>query len=90
MNEFLTLIRMVEQFRMSNTSNHPLTMHHYRRNSSPESRPYALKAILAPAIQVNLPLPKQRASDPHRDQILILEEVNSCNHQSDVATNLPQ
>ena len=83
-------IGMIEQFRTSNTTNHPLTMHHYRRNSPPESRTHTLKAVLAPAIWVYPPPPRKRMSNPHRDWILILEEVNSCNHQPDVATELPQ
>ena len=84
------LIRIEEHFRTPSTLNHLLTTHHYRRNSSPEGGPYALEAILAPAIWVDLSSPRQRTSNPHRDWILILEEVISCNQQPDAATNLPQ
>ena len=82
-------IGMKECFRMSSTSNHLLTMYHGRRNSSPESHPNALEAILPPAVWIDFPVPRQRTHDPHRDQILILEEVISCDHQPDVAIDLP-
>ena len=70
-------IGMEKHFRMSSTLYRSLTTHHGRRNSSPKSSPNALKAVLAPAIQVDLPVPRQRMGDPHRDWILILEEVVS-------------
>ena len=80
---------MVEQFRMSSTMNCLLTTHCYRRNSSPESSPHTLETVLAPTVWICLPLPRKRMNTPHRDRILVLEEVNSCNHKPDVATDLP-
>ena len=83
------LIRMEEHFRITSTVHRLLTMYHSRRNSSPESRPNALKAILAPAICVDLPALRQRMSDPHRDQILVLEEVVSNGYQLSTTIDLP-
>ena len=81
---------MKERFRMSGTSHHLLTTHHCRRNRPPESSPNALKAVLTPAIGVNLDTPRKRPGDPHRDQILILEEVISSGYQLSDAIDLPQ
>ena len=67
---------MVKQFRMSGATNHPLTMHCYWRNGSPESRPHTLKDVLAPTVWGHFPLSRKRTSNPHRDQILVLEEVS--------------
>ena len=65
-------IGMEKHFRMSCTLHCLLTTHHGRRNSSPQSRPNALEAVLTPAIWMDFPAPRQRAGDPHRNQILIL------------------
>ena len=79
-----------KMIRTFDTTNCPLTMHCYWRNGSPESRPNALEAVLAPTIWVHFPSPRKKMSNPCRDWILILREVNSCNHQPDAATDLPQ
>ena len=71
------LIGMEECFKTSRTSHCMLTTHHGRRDSSPQSRPYALEAILAPAIQVDLSTPRQGTGNPHRNQILVLRKVVS-------------
>ena len=36
-----------------------------------QSRPYALEAVLTPAVGVDLGTPRERPGDPHRDQIFI-------------------
>ena len=69
-------IGMKERFRTSGTSHHSLTTHHCRRNSSPESHPNALKAVLTPATRVDFPMPRQRTSDSHRDRILVLGRLS--------------
>ena len=65
-------IRMIQRFRTPSTVDSPLTMHHAWRNSSPQSRSYALEAVLPPAVGVDLGTPRKRPSDPHRNQILML------------------
>ena len=67
-------IGMAQRFRTSSTTDSPLTTHHTRRNRSPQSRPYALEAVLAPAVGVDLGTPRERPGDPHRDRIFILGE----------------
>ena len=83
-------IRVEKHFRMSSTLHRSLTTHHGRRNSSPKSRPDVLEAILAPAIQVNFPAPRQGTGDPHRDWILILRKVVSGGLQPSATIDLPQ
>ena len=83
-------IGMEKCFRTSGTPYHLLTTHHGRRNSSPESRPNALKTVLTPAVWVDFPAPRQGTGDPHRDRILILEEVVSYGNQLSAAIDLPQ
>ena len=55
-------------------------MHHAWRNGSPQSRPYALEAVLTPAIGVDLGTPRKRLGDPHRDRIFILGNSISGGH----------
>ena len=71
------LIGMEKYFSTSSTPYHLLTTHHGRRNSSPKSHPNALKAVLAPAIWMDFPAPRQGMSDPHKDWTLILGKVVS-------------
>ena len=58
----------------------PLTTHHAWRNSSPQSSPYTLEAVLAPAIGVDLGMPRKRPGDPHRDWIFVLGKSISGGH----------
>ena len=55
-------------------------MHHAWRNRSPQSRPYALEAVLTPAVGVDLGTPGERPGDPHRDRIFILGKSISGGH----------
>ena len=73
-------IRMVQRFRTSSTTDSPLTTHHAWRNHSPQSRPYALEAVLTPAVGVDLGTPRKRSSDPHRDRIFVLGKSISGGH----------
>ena len=71
---------MVQRFRTSCTTDSPLTTHHAWRNSSPQSRPYTLEAVLTPTVGVDLGMPRERPGDPHRDRIFILEKPISGGH----------
>ena len=73
-------IGMVQRFRTSCTTDSLLTTHHARRDHSPQSRPYTLEAVLAPAVGVSLGTPRERPGDPHRDQIFILGKLISVGH----------
>ena len=68
----------------------PLTTHHTWRNGSPQSRPYALEAVLTPAVGIDLSTPRQRPGDPDRDRIFVLGKVNQWRTQLSAAVDLPR
>ena len=49
-------------------------MHHAWRNHSPQSRSYALEAVLPPAVGIDLDTPRKRPGDPYRQWIFVLGE----------------
>ena len=73
-------IGMVQRFRMSSTTDSPLTTHHAWRNSVPQSRPYTLKTVLTPAVGVDLGTSRKRPGDPNRDRIFVLGRSISGRH----------